>query len=358
MSGLSAAGSAAITSVAITDSAAPSRSAAIRPARWCAWTPAHAAANGSIPRASSAPIVPDSTSPVPAVASPGLPPALIASRSPSTTSVSSPFSTTIAPLRSAASRAQASRCSATSRDSRPSSRPSSPACGVSTVGAARSAIESRRSAWAFSPSASIRSGASIRCASARASSSESSSRPSPGPRTTAAARSAASRIASAERAARRPSAPREAARHHLGQLHLEDRLEVGRHGDRRVARAGADRGLGGHADGAGQAARAADHQHLAGVELGRVRRPRGREVEHAVPDHARRGLGGGAGGNPDLGDPKLAGVRLARRDPVAELGGVEADRDVRLDRDPCDLAGRGVDARRRCRRRRPAPRSR
>ena len=75
------------------------------------------------------------------------------------------------------------------------------------MGAARSAIESRRSAWAFNPSASIKSGASIRRATARASSSESSSRPSPGPRTTAAARSAASRIASAELAAKRPSAP-------------------------------------------------------------------------------------------------------------------------------------------------------
>src|SRR5207244_5791954 len=53
-----AAGSAEITSVATTDSTEPTRSAAILPARWCAWTPAQTASKGSMPRDSSAPIVP------------------------------------------------------------------------------------------------------------------------------------------------------------------------------------------------------------------------------------------------------------------------------------------------------------
>ena len=65
--------------------------------------------------ASSAPITPESTSPVPAVASAGVAPGLTPpARRARATSVSSPFSTTIAPLRSAASRACASRCAATS----------------------------------------------------------------------------------------------------------------------------------------------------------------------------------------------------------------------------------------------------
>ena len=62
---------------------------------------------------------------------------LTATRSPSVTIVSSPLRTTTAPAARAASRAQARRWAPTSSESRPSRRPSSPACGVRTVGAPR-----------------------------------------------------------------------------------------------------------------------------------------------------------------------------------------------------------------------------
>src|SRR5205807_7607499 len=71
-----AAGSAAITSVAMTPSTAPTRRAASRPACACSHTPAAAAVNGSSPCARIAATIPVSTSPVPAVASAGLPPGL------------------------------------------------------------------------------------------------------------------------------------------------------------------------------------------------------------------------------------------------------------------------------------------
>ena len=131
----SPAGIESITSLAITDSAAPTRAAASRPARAWARTAAQAAAKGSRPRASSAAMIPERTSPLPAVASAGAESALTATRSPSVTIVSSPLRTTTAPAARAASRAQASRWAPISSESRPSSRPSSPACGVRTVGA-------------------------------------------------------------------------------------------------------------------------------------------------------------------------------------------------------------------------------
>src|SRR6185437_3106396 len=84
----------------------PCRRAASRPASVCTYTPQAAASNASRPCASSAAIVPVSTSPVPAVARAGLPPVLIATRPPgSATSASSPLSTTTAPDCSAAARA-------------------------------------------------------------------------------------------------------------------------------------------------------------------------------------------------------------------------------------------------------------
>ena len=95
--GRSPTGIESITSVAITDSAAPIRAAASRPARAWARTAAQAAAKGSRPRASSAAVMPESTSPVPAVARPGAESALTATRSPSVTIVSSPLRTTTAP---------------------------------------------------------------------------------------------------------------------------------------------------------------------------------------------------------------------------------------------------------------------
>ena len=205
--------SAATTSVAITESAEPSRRAAMRPAAPCARTPAQAAANGSIPRASSAPMVPESTSPVPAVASIGLPPGLIAS------ALAVGHDRVIA-LEHDDGVAALGRLA---RGGEP--------VGVDLAGIApeqppqfarmrrqdRRAARARRAtrvapACALSPSASIRSGASTRSASARASASESSSRPRPGPSTTRPrAPPAAARIASASLDASLPSRAAEAA---------------------------------------------------------------------------------------------------------------------------------------------------
>ena len=106
------AGIESITSPAITDSG-PSRAAASSPAREWPTTAAQAASNGSMPRAISAPIIPESTSPVPAVASAGLEIRLIATRSASVTIVSSPLSRTTARCL-AAPRAQARRRASTS----------------------------------------------------------------------------------------------------------------------------------------------------------------------------------------------------------------------------------------------------
>ena len=147
---------------------------------------AHAASNGSMSLASNAPITPESTSPVPAVASAAAPPRLTATRpAGSAIRVSSPFSTTIACARRAASRALSRRLADTARLSVPSSRASSPACGVSTVGAGRLASVSSAPAWAFRPSASSSSGRSAEAAISRAASSASSARPKPGPRSIA-----------------------------------------------------------------------------------------------------------------------------------------------------------------------------
>ena len=110
------------------------------PARACASTPSAAASNGPSPFASSAPIRPESTSPVPAVASAGR-----AARADRDRPAGRGDDRVVAlqqhdaPLRSAASRAGRSRWRPTSSESVPSRRPSSPACGVSTVGAARPA---------------------------------------------------------------------------------------------------------------------------------------------------------------------------------------------------------------------------
>ncbi len=50
-----------------------------------------------------------------------------------------------------------------------------------------------------------------------------------------------------------------------------------------------------------------------------------------------------AGGDPDRHHPQLAGLPLAGGDPLAELGGVEADGEVGLDHRAGDLAAGGVD---------------
>ena len=80
--------------------------------------------------------MPESTSPVPAVASAGL--AMPADRDAlagSATIVSSPLRTTIAPRRVGGLAGAGEPARVDLADSVPSSRPSSPACGVSTVGA-------------------------------------------------------------------------------------------------------------------------------------------------------------------------------------------------------------------------------
>ena len=77
------------------------------------------------------------------------------------------------------------------------------------------------------------------------------------------------------------------------------------------------------------------------VEFGVLR---GASAEHAVGDHASRGLARRANRNADLGNAKLAGVRLPGRNPVPQLGPVEAHRDVGLHRRSLHLARRGIDA--------------
>ena len=291
------------TSVAITDSRRRRASAASTPGARVGEDAAHAAANGSMPRASSAPIVPESTSPVPAVASAGAATGLIASAAAVDDERVVALEDDDRAARPSPPRARrASRCASTSAESRSSSRPSSPACGVSTVGARARPATRARPACAFSPSASISSGASTRSASCARQRE----------RVVVAAQARAEhdrgralggledRVGVGRR--ERALGAAEAARHHLGQLHLEDRLQVGRHGDRRVAGAGADRGLGGHADGAREPARAADDEHLAGAELGRLLAAPRREVEHASRRSGRaRGSAGASGGIP-IGD--------------------------------------------------------
>ncbi len=70
-----------------------------------------------------------------------------------------------------------------------------------------------------------------------------------------------------------------------------------------------------------------------------------RQLEHAVGDQPGAGLGRRAVRDPDRGDAQLTAQIAARGDPVAELGGVEGDRLVGLDRDALGHAGSGVDPR-------------
>ena len=172
-----------------------------------------------MPRASSAPIVPERRRRCRRVASAGLSSALTASRpSGATTIVSSPLRTTTAPAALAASRARASRWAVTSLGLA-SEQPAELAGVRRQHGRRPTARERRRgrSRAALRPSASISSGAAIAAARSRTSSAASSARPSPGPRTTQAERSPAEdRRGRAPRRARRRLG--EADRHHLGQL--------------------------------------------------------------------------------------------------------------------------------------------
>src|SRR5665647_2888317 len=120
--------------------------------------------------------------------------------------VPSPLSRTVAPLRRAAERTHSSRWAATSSAGRPSRRPSSPSCGVSTVGIVRSASSSGLSPSAYKASASSSNGRS-RASSSRTNSCASSARPRPGPTATAFSRAASSNSALRAASVNRPSAP-------------------------------------------------------------------------------------------------------------------------------------------------------
>ena len=110
-----------------------------RPARAWARTAAQAAANGSRPRASSAAVIPRARRRFLRSRGPGAESTLTATRSPSVTIVSSPLSTTTAPAAGGLAGA-GEPVGGDSSEPRSSRRPSSPACGVRTVGASRAAI--------------------------------------------------------------------------------------------------------------------------------------------------------------------------------------------------------------------------
>ena len=136
-----------------------------------------------------------------------------------------------------------------------------------------------------------------------------------------------------------------ADRHHLRLPRLEDRLQLGRHGHRRVAGPRPDRRQRGHPHGAGEPARAAGDRHLPRAELRRPGAAARRQRQHSRLDRPSHRLTGRAAGDPDRRHPQLSRVPLARRDPVPELRRVEADGQVRFDREPGDLARRCIDPR-------------
>ena len=149
--------------------ASPNRSRTASPAAPWRYTPSRAAAYGSSPWASSAPIVPDRTSPVPPLASAGFSNGATTTSPPgSAMTVRAPLSTTTWRHAAAASLAAATRASSSSprspsaAGSRPlpaRSRANSPACGVRTAGRCSpshqpSIVASDRSASASSTSGS------------------------------------------------------------------------------------------------------------------------------------------------------------------------------------------------------------
>ncbi|MNN24912.1 hypothetical protein D3C81_1383630 [compost metagenome] len=113
-------------------------------------TAAQAASVGAMPCASSAPIMPASTSPVPAVASAALPVGLMAmlSTPAAAISVPEPFSTIVACHAAASARAALSRSRWISATVQPSSRAASSGCGVITCG---TPLARRASASVWSP---------------------------------------------------------------------------------------------------------------------------------------------------------------------------------------------------------------
>ena len=350
-----ASGIASITSPAITWFA-PSRPAATWPARACASTPAAAASNGSMPFASRAPVEPGED-----VAGAGRRQrrrgAGADRRDPLGRAddrvVALQHDDAAAALRGLA-RARRAVPPAPRSDSIPSRRPSSPSCGVSTVGAGRSRSDSSRPACAFSPSASISTGTrrapgdlarpferAVACGRSRV-----PARAHP-PARTARARG------------RRPPgtcAPSSSGMPWViasSSFRSKRRLGRRRHRDLHVARAGAHRGERRHRRRAGQAARAAGDHHHAGLELrarARARRHQARARRRAIrPARAGRGR---VARDPDLDHLDPARVLLAGIDVEADLRAVEGRGHVGPHGVRLDLAGRRVDARRGRRRRR------
>ena len=320
----SARGSAATTSLATSRPAA-----ARRAARSCAAAAAAAASRGSMPLARNAATTPVRTSPVPAVASAGARPTWTSTPSPgAATSVSAPLSTHDAAeaLGRAPDGLEPMRVDP-ARTPRRAAAPSSPACGVSTVGGV--ALER------------------LELVAARR-----RRRPPAGRARRAAARTHAAspargraRAPSASAGARSPplaAPPSERPLDRLEQPRLDDGERLARRRDGDVARVGAERGLGGEADGAGHPGRAADDEHGAGRVLVVVRAA-GRHEARASPAVTSRCRGlGRARGRCRRRRPRRRGSGPARR--RARPSAVERDGHVRADGRAGDLAGRGVDA--------------
>ena len=237
--------------------------------------------------------------PCPASPTPGVPPGLTAtSPSGAATSVSSPLSTTIGPL---ARRRPPDVLEARRRDlvdSTSSSRASSPACGVRTVGARRDRRAPSRPAWAFRPSASRTSGSSACAVSARAKSAPAG--PRPGPSTSAPPRRASSSTVSTPSASSEPSRVGQRPRHRLEQADLEHERQRRRDAGGDVSGAGAHRRLGDQARRPGQPGGAAGNEDVAARELRRVGRAPGDQVEHDRMDQADVRVRRGARRDPDV----------------------------------------------------------
>ena len=136
---------------------------------------------------------------------------------------------------------------------------------------------------------------------------------------------------------------------------VNDQLEARRRPDRHVAGAGAHRGQRGHARRAGQPARAADHEHVAGGELRRL----GAAARHARA--ARRGRSGRSPASPArragcrCRSPRPRRRRPCRGGSTARLGRWNVAVARAWTAGAGDLAGGGVDAATGRRRRPPAP---
>ena len=140
-------------------------------------------------------------------------------------------------------------------------------------------------------------------------------------------------------------APGTGDRHHLRLGDLENDVEVGGHGHRRVAGSGSDRRQRGHLHRPGEPARTTGDPDLTGTELGRPRPSPRQKIEDERLDLARDRLRRRAGRNSDRHLPQLAGMPLSRRDLLPELCGMEADGQVGLDSLPFDLAAGGIHSR-------------